>query len=181
MPTCALGLQKHLFRYSLKMPACMIIFKILFSQKHCTLYLYSNGHVWIPIYEFEICVSVKKHANRTPTFGNGFGIQKRLQKAVQVSSILPWTSHGKNICFTELFVTILKRVVKWAKNNLLQHVPRIRIHSEMGKENKLAFQKSYNLLIFTIKPPKRMKWWWKRNLALNNEMRMNEMKTKPCI
>ena len=55
----------------------MIIFKILFSQKHCTLYLYSNGHVWIPIYEFEICVSVKKHANRTPTFGNGFGIQKK--------------------------------------------------------------------------------------------------------
>ena len=51
----------------------MIIFKILFSQKHCTLYLYSNGHVWIPIYEFEICVSVKKHANRTPTFGNSSG------------------------------------------------------------------------------------------------------------
>ena len=90
----------------------MIIFKILFSQKYCTLYLYSNGHIWIPIYEFEICLSVKKHANRTPTFGNGFGIQKRLQKAVQVSSILPWTSHGKNICFMELFVTILKRVVK---------------------------------------------------------------------
>ena len=112
MPACGLGLQKHLFQYSLKMPTCMIIFKILFTQKHCTLYLYSNGHVWIPIYEFEICVSVKKHANRTPTFGNGFGIQKRLQKAVQVSSILPWTSHGKNICFTELFVTILKRVVK---------------------------------------------------------------------
>ena len=62
----------------------MIIFKILFSQKHCTLYLYSNGHVWVPIYEFEICVSVKKHANRTPTFGNISGIQKRLQKAVQV-------------------------------------------------------------------------------------------------
>ena len=36
-----LGLQKHLFWYSLKMPACMIIFKILFRQKHCTLYLYS--------------------------------------------------------------------------------------------------------------------------------------------
>ena len=45
MPACALGLQKHLFRYSLKMPACMIIFKILLIQKHCTLYLYSNGHV----------------------------------------------------------------------------------------------------------------------------------------
>ena len=36
----------------------------------------------------------KKHANRTPTFGNSSGIQKRLQKAVQVRSILPWTSHG---------------------------------------------------------------------------------------
>ena len=35
---------------------------------------------------------------------------------------------------------------------------RIGIHSEMGKENKLAFQKSYHLFIFTIKtPPKRMK------------------------
>ena len=62
----------------------MIIFKILFSQKHCTLYLYSNGHVWIPIYEFAICASVKKHANRTPTFGNGFDIQKILQKVVQL-------------------------------------------------------------------------------------------------
>ena len=62
----------------------MVIFKILFSQKHCTLYLYSNGHVWIPIYEFAICASVKTHANRTPTFGNGFGIQKILQKVVQL-------------------------------------------------------------------------------------------------
>ena len=62
----------------------MIIFKILFSQKHCTLYLYSNGHVWIPIHEFEIYASFKKHANRTPTFGNGSGIQKILQKVVQV-------------------------------------------------------------------------------------------------
>ena len=59
----------------------MIIFKILFSQKHCTLYLYSNGHIWKPIYEFEIYASVKKHAKRTPTFGNGSGIQKILQKA----------------------------------------------------------------------------------------------------
>ena len=33
----------------------------------------------------------------------------------------------------------------------------IRIHSEIGKENKLAFRKSYNLLICTINPPKRMK------------------------
>ena len=96
-----LGLQKHLFQYSLKMPTCMIIFKILYSQKHCTLYLYSNGHIWIPIYEFEICVSVKKLANRTPTFGNSFGIQmKRLQKAVQVS---PLDSPRKQYLFYETF------------------------------------------------------------------------------
>ena len=98
MPACALGLQKHLFQYSLKMSACMIIFKILFSQKHCTLYLYSNGHAWIPIYEFEICVSVKKHANRTPTLGNGFGIQKRLQKAVHVN-----TMHFKDLSYPQFF------------------------------------------------------------------------------
>ena len=29
----------------------------------------------------------------------------------------------------------------------------IRIHSEMGKENKAHISKSYNLLIFTITPP----------------------------
>ena len=133
MPTCALGLQMHLFQYSLKMPACMIIFKILFSQKHCTLYLYSNGHVWIPIYEFEICVSVKKHANRTPTFGNGFGIQKRLQKAFQVSSILPWTSQGKNICNHP------EKGGKMSQKQSTSACTRICIHSKIGKENKLAF------------------------------------------
>ena len=168
------------------MPACMIIFKILFSQKHCTLYLYSNGHVRIPIYEFEIFVSVKKHANRTPTFGNGFGIQKRLQKVVQVSSILPWTSQGNNICFMELFVTILKRVVKWAKNNLLEHVPAFWSYSFWnGKKKTSSHLKIISFIhIYNKKPPKRMKWdenetlhwimiwgWmrWKQNLAFNND------------
>ena len=33
-----LFLQKHLFWYSLKMPAYMIIIQILFNQKCCTLY-----------------------------------------------------------------------------------------------------------------------------------------------
>ena len=166
------------------MPACMIIFKILFSQKHCTLYLYSNGHIWIPIYEFEICVSVKKHANRTPTFGNGFGIQKRLQKVVQVSSILPWTSHGNNICFTEIFVTILKRVVKWAKNNLLQHVPAFAFILKWEKKTSSHFEIISFINIYNKTPPKGwnddenetlhwiMKWGWMRwkwNLAFNND------------
>ena len=42
----------------------------------------------------------------------------------------------------------------------------INIHSEIGKENKARISKSYNLLIFTIKPPQK------------DEMMM---KTKPCI
>ena len=130
------------------------------------LYLYSNGHVWIPIYEFEICVSVKKHTNRTPTFGNGFGIQKRLQKAVQVSSILPLTSQVKNICFTELFVTILKRVVKWAKNNLLQHVPAFVFILKWEKKTSSDFEIISFIHIYNKTPP--AKGW-------------NEMKMKPCI
>ena len=31
----------------------------------------------------------------------------------------------------------------------------IRIHSEMGKENKAHILKLYHLLIFTIKPPQK--------------------------
>ena len=59
---------------------------------------------------------------------------------------------------------------------------RIHIHSEIGKENKARISKSYNLLIFTIKLPQKDEMMMKtKNLALNNEMRMNEMKTKPCI
>ena len=57
-----------------------------------------------------------------------------------------------------------------------------RIHSEMGKENKLTFT---NYIIYLYlqqkKIPQKDEMRWKRNLALNNEMRMNEMKTKPCI
>ena len=35
--------------------------------------------------------------------------------------------------------------------------------------------------IYNKKPPQKDEMRWKQNLALNNEMRMNEMKTKPCI
>ena len=56
------------------------------------------------------------------------------------------------------------------------------IHSEMGKENKLAFRNYIIYLnIYNKKKPQKDEMRWKRNLALNNEMRMNEMKTKPCI
>ena len=36
------------------------------------------------------------------------------------------------------------------------------------------------IYIYNKTPPKD-EMRWKQNLALNNEMRMNEMKTKPCI
>ena len=44
--------EAQLFLDSL-MPTFMII-QILFNQKHCTLYYFSKGHVWIAIYEFAI-------------------------------------------------------------------------------------------------------------------------------
>ena len=58
------------------------------------------------------------------------------------------------------------------------------IHSEMGKENKIAFRNYIIYLNIYNKPPlphKRMKSDENENLAFNNEMRMNEMKTKPSI
>ena len=55
-------------------------------------------------------------------------------------------------------------------------------HSEMGKENKLTFRNYIIYLnIYNKTPPKKDEMRWKQNLALNNEMRMNEMKMKPCI
>ena len=119
-----LGLQKHLFRYSLKMPACMIIFKILYKNTvHCTYIQWSrlDTNLWI----WNFCICQKKHANRTPTFGNSSGIQKRLQKAVQVRPwfLLPGLAMERISVLQKYFVTILKRVVKLAKNNQLQHVP----------------------------------------------------------
>ena len=55
------------------------------------------------------------------------------------------------------------------------------IHSEMGKENKIAFRNYIIYLNIYNKPPQKDEMRWKQNLALNNEMRMNEMKMKPCI
>ena len=56
-----------------------------------------------------------------------------------------------------------------------------RIHSEMGKENKLTFRNYIIYLYLQQKTPQKDEMRWKQNLALNNEMRMNEMKTKLCI
>ena len=55
------------------------------------------------------------------------------------------------------------------------------IHSEMGKENKLTFRNYIIYLNIYNKPPQKDEMRWKQNLALNNEMGMNEMKMKPCI
>ena len=56
------------------------------------------------------------------------------------------------------------------------------MYPQMGKENKLAFRNYIIYLnIYNKPPPQKDEMRWKQNLALNNEMRMNEMKTKPCI
>ena len=39
----------------------------------------------------------------------------------------------------------------------------------------------YIYLYLQQKKPQKDEMRWKQNLALNNEMRMNEMKMKPCI
>ena len=109
----------------------------------------------------------KKHANRTPTFGNSSGIQKTAEGGSGTTLIsLAWTSHGKNICFTEIFCNHPEKGGKMSQKQSTSACTRINIHSEIGKENKARISKSYNLLIFTIKPPQK------------DEMMM---KTKPCI
>ena len=79
---------------------------------------------------------------------------------------LAWTSHGKSICFTEFFCNHPEKGGKMSQKQSTSACTRINIHSEIGKENKARILKSYNLLIFTIKPPQK------------DEMMMN---TKPCI
>ena len=80
----------------------------------------------------------------------------------------------------KFFVTILKRV-KMSQKQSTSACTRINIHSEIGKENKAHISKSYNLLIFTIKPPQKDEMMMKTKPCIEYEMRMNEMKTKPCI
>ena len=86
--------------------------------------------------------------------------------------------------FTELFVTILKRVVKWAKNNLLQHVPTFIFILKWEKKTSSHFEIISFINIYNKTPPKGwnddenetlhwiMRWgWmrWKGNLAFNND------------
>ena len=56
-----------------------------------------------------------------------------------------------------------------------------RIHSEMGKEKQVHLEIISFIYIYNKKKTQKDEMRWKRNLALNNEMRMNEMKMKPCI
>ena len=79
---------------------------------------------------------------------------------------LAWTSHGNNICFTEIFCNHPEKGGKMSQKQSTSACTHIHIHSEIGKENKARILKSYNLLIFTIKLPQK------------DEMMM---KTKPCI
>ena len=109
----------------------------------------------------------KKHANRTPTLGKFWHTEKTAEGSSGMTLIsLAWTSHGKNICFTEIFCNHPEKGGKMSQKQSTSACTHIHIHSEIGKENKACISKSYNLLIFTIKPPQK------------DEMMM---KTKPCI
>ena len=94
----------------------------------------------------------------------------------------PCTSQGNNISVLCNFCNHPEKVGKMSQKQSASACTH-RIHSEMGKENKLAFRNYIiylYLFIFTTKKPQKDEMRWKWNLALNNEMRMNEMKTKPC-
>ena len=54
--------------------------------------------------------------------------------------------------------------------------------SDIRKHNRRSDVKLHNILFFYFL--KKKKWnetRWEWNLVLNNEMRMNDIKTKPCI
>ena len=54
--------------------------------------------------------------------------------------------------------------------------------SDIRKDNRRSHVKLHNFLFFYFL--KKKKWnetRWEQNLVLNNEMRMNDMKMKPCI
>ena len=54
--------------------------------------------------------------------------------------------------------------------------------SDIHKDNRRSHVKLHNILFFYFF--KKKKWnemRWERNLVLNNEMRMNDMKMKHCI
>ena len=109
-----------------------------------------------------------------------------MQKVVEVWINLPWTSHGNNICSTEISSNHPEKDGKMSQKQSTSACTHIRIHSEMGKENKAHILKSYHFVnIYNIITPKRMKWdengrpcylilrWgWirlKRHLAFNND------------
>ena len=58
----------------------------------------------------------------------------------------------------------------------------LHFKSDIHKHNRRSHVKLHNILFFLFF--KKEKWnetRWEWNLVLNNEMRMNDMKTKPCI
>ena len=56
-----------------------------------------------------------------------------------------------------------------------------RVYSEITSSHLEIISFIYIYIYLQLKKPKKDEMRWKQNLALNNEMRMNEMKMKPCI
>ena len=62
----------------------------------------------------------------------------------------------------EIFCNHPEKGGKMSQNQSISACTPINIHSEIGKENKARILKSYNLLIFTIKPPQKDEMMMKR-------------------
>ena len=95
----AVVLQKHLFWYSLKMPACMIIFQNLFSKKHCTC---TNIQMVMSGYHFVNLKFVHLSKNMPTEHQHLITVLAYRKYCGRRFKYHPWTSQGNNICITEL-------------------------------------------------------------------------------
>ena len=141
----------------------MLYIVLIFKWSHL------DTHLWI----CNLCIC-HKHSNRTPTFGKGSSIQKIPQMGVQVC---PPDKPSKWYLRYRISLTTLKRVVKWGKDSCtVIEKSASSLHLFWNGKRKQVYQ-----FIYKKKQKKRNEMRWKWSLVLNNKMRMNDMKMKPCI
>ena len=116
-----------------------------------------------------------KHANSTPTFGKVLVYRRYCRRQFKSS---PWTRQGNNIWITEFcnhpgWSNELKTICI-----ITMYLHFGHIYSEMGKENKLTCRNFIFIIYLQTKNKKWNEMRWKRNLALNKEMRTIMMMVK---
>ena len=163
------------------MPAFMII-QNLFNQKCCTFHQYSNGHVWIPIYEFAICASIINIPTEHQLLVKVLAYRKYHRRQFKYAPDQP----SKQFLRYGISLTTLKRVVKWGKDSCTVIEKSASSHTSILVAFILKYKKKTSSHVemyqFIYKKNKKKKWnKMKTKPALNNEMRINDMKMKPCI